>query len=297
MRIDTILNIIDGELVNAGFISEIAGFADSLKEMKREYLFVSDNIDNIKEAIAKGAYAILSTEYHEIIDNEIAWIRVDDIKEALFKLLKYKLLNKTLYVCNKITLDILKSISKSSEIAIIDKVKAKFLNEYEYYITSNEELANISINTIPLTKKEKIELIDSTLFISKFRYKGVEYNAIFPALYLDELSLALGFLEENELEYNLKSLKISRFTPQFVNIKNEKIPFGKSDRVVIKGIENDEFLTRDLNFIFAKVRYALVKFYDINNIDFFYKDNYNFAILIGVDVELKEKEDIQEKLF
>jgi len=296
MRIDTILNIIDGELINAGFISEIIGFADNLNEIKREYLFISDNDNEIKEAIKKGAYAILSTEYHEIIDDEIAWIRVDDIEEALFRLLKYKLLNKTLYVCNKITLEIVKNITKS-DIAIIDKIEANFLNEYEYYATSNEDLANIAMNIITLTRKEKIKLIDSTIFISKFEYKNGEYNVIFPSLYLDELSLALAFFEDNSLKYNLKSLKIDRFTPQFVNIKNEKVKFGKTDRVVINGIKNDEFLTRDLNFIFEKVKYANVKFYDINNIDYFYKDDYNFAILIDIDVNLKEKQDFQNKLF
>ena len=296
MRIDDILNIIDAELVNAGFISEISGFADSLKDVKDEYLFISDNEEEIQEAIKKGAYAILSTEYHNIIDNEIAWLRVDDINEAIFKLLKYKFLNKSLYFCNKITLEILKSITKDN-VGIIDKIDLKYLNEYKYYVTSNEELSQSAINLVPLIKKEKIELIDASLFVSKFVYDDKKYELVFPSLYLDELAIALKFLNENNLKYKLKSLKIDRFYPQFINKKYQKIKFGKSDKVVVIGIKNDEFLTRDLNFIFEKVKYANVKFYDKKNIASFYKDEYNFAILIDVEVELKEKEDIQNRLF
>jgi len=293
MRIDDILNIIDAELVNAGFISEISGFADSLKDVKEEYLFISDNEEEIKEAINKGAYAILSTEYHNIIDNEIAWIKVDNIQNAIFNLLKYQLLNKKLYFCDSITLEIFNSINRDNKIIIFDKPTLKCLNEYEYYITSNRRFKEIASL---INEKKELKLIDSTLFTTKFIYNE-EYNLIFPSLYLENLEKVLYFFEKNNLKFNIKDLKISRFQPIFINRKNEVIKFGKSNRVVINGIKNDEFLINELNFIFEKVKYANVKFYDKKNIASFYKDEYNFAILIDVEVELKEKEDIQNRLF
>ena len=114
---------------------------------------------------------------------------------------------------------------------------------------------------------------------------------------MENLEKVLYFFEKNNLKFNIKDLKISRFQPIFINRKNEVIKFGKSNRVVINGIKNDEFLINELNFIFEKVKYANVKFYDKKNIASFYKDEYNFAILIDVEVELKEKEDIQNRLF
>ena len=39
MRIDTIVNLVDGELVNSGYISEINQFSNNLKKVKRENLF------------------------------------------------------------------------------------------------------------------------------------------------------------------------------------------------------------------------------------------------------------------
>ena len=88
MRIDTIIELLDGELRNRGFISEIIGFADKLNQVTREFLFISNDENEIKEAIQNGAYAILSSENVKIIDNEIAWIRVENIEESLLKLLK-----------------------------------------------------------------------------------------------------------------------------------------------------------------------------------------------------------------
>jgi hypothetical protein len=293
MRIDTIVNVIDAELVNAGFISEIAGFADSLKDVKDEYLFISDDDEEIAEAIQKGAYAILSTEYHNIIDDEIAWLRVDDIEESVFRLQKYKLLNKTLYFCNKITYQVIDSINRDNRVIVFEKPTIECLNEHEFYVTSNEEFKLIS--NVNLENKVKLKLLDSTLFTTKFMYDK-EYKLIFPGLYLDKLEEGLEFFETFKLKYCLKDLKIDRFRPTFVNKKNEIVKFGLTNRVVISGIKNDEFLIKDLNFIFQKAKYANVKFYNQDNIDFFYKDNYNFAILIDVEVALKEKEELQEKL-
>ena len=88
MRIDTIIELLDGELRNRGFISEIIGFADKLNQVTREFLFISNDENEIKEAIQNGAYAILSSENVKIIDNEIAWIRVENIEDSLLKLLK-----------------------------------------------------------------------------------------------------------------------------------------------------------------------------------------------------------------
>ena len=54
MRIDDIVNITDAELINAGYITEILAFSDNFKKVKREDLFISNDILEIKEAIKKG---------------------------------------------------------------------------------------------------------------------------------------------------------------------------------------------------------------------------------------------------
>ena len=297
MIIDDIVNIIDGELVNSGYISEIKGFANNLKKVKRESLFISNNLDEIKEAIKKGAYAILFSEDINIIDDEIAWIKVENINKALLNILKYKLLNKTLYFCNNITLSIIESINKDNIAIIKDDNFVEYLEGDYVFVTSLGTLLNISSNVFILKDKKEIKLLKSTTFISNFIYKENKYSIQFPKLYMEELEIALAFLENNNLKYNLKSLKLDRFIPIFINSKYEKVKYGKSQKVLITKLKNDNFLMRELDYIFENLKYAKVKFYNANNIDKIYKDKYNFAVLIDCEIELNEKQSQTNKLF
>ena len=296
MRIDTIIELLDGELRNRGFISEIIGFADKLNQVTREFLFISNDENEIKEAIQNGAYAILSSENVKIIDNEIAWIRVENIEESLLKLLKYKLLNKTLFVTDKITFSIIKSFNKDKKIAFLDEMKVKYLNGDYIYLASNETIKKLSATKIELENRVMVELVDATLLVSQIKFKNQYYSIRFPAVYKDELEKALYFLEQQNLEYLIKDIELERFYAQFINSRFEKVKFGKTDKVVIFGLKTDNYLMRELNFIFEMGKYGKVRFFDKNNIEQFYTENYNFAVLIDTEIELKEKQMIEKNL-
>jgi len=297
MRIEDIVNITDGELLNEGYIKDILAFSDEVKKVKREYLFISNNIDDIKEAIQKGAYAILFSKNLKIIDDEIAWIKVEDINEAFLKLLKYKLLDKTLYYTDEITLQIIASINRDKRLAIIDKVNFEYLNDDFIYVTSQEKVKNIAIEKKEIKKEISITPLHTTPFITEFSFNNQKYSLIFPVLYLENLEKALSFFENLELAYHLKDIKIDRFIPEFINSRYEKVAFGRTERVVIQGIKKDKYFIKELNYIFEELKYANVRFYDVTNIDSFYKDNFNFAVLIDYDVKLKEKEIKEVSLF
>jgi len=297
MRIDDIVNITDAELVNSGYITEILAFSDTLKKVKREYLFISNDIEEIKEAITKGAYAILFSKNLEIIDDEIAWIRVEDIDEALLKLLKYKLLNKTLYTTDDITLQIIKSINRDKRVAILDTIKAEFLNDDYIYITSIDKIKNISVNKIELEDQIELTLLNTTIFLTEFIFNGKKYSLIFPSLYFKNLKKGISFFEKLQLAYHLKDIKLNRFIPEFVNSRFEKVGFGRTQKVLILGLKKDNYLMDEISYIFEKVKYAKVKFYDKFNIDKIYNDDFNFAVLIDCDIELKEKKIEERSLF
>ena len=297
MRIEDIVNITDGELINEGYIKDILAFSDEVKKVKREHLFISNDIDEIKEAIKKGAYAILFSKDLKIIDDEIAWIKVEDINEAFLKLLKYKLLDKTLYYTDSLTLEIIKSINRDKRLAIIDKVNFEYLNDDFIYLTACEKVKNIALQKEEIKSNIKITPIHTTAFITEFILNNQKYSLIFPSVYLDNLEIAISFFEKLELAYHLKDVKISRFIPEFINSRYEKVAFGRTERVVIQGIKKDKYFIKELNYIFNKLKYADVKFYDETNIENFYKDNFNFAVLIDCKVELKEKEIKEVSLF
>ncbi|NPA55439.1 MAG: hypothetical protein GXO40_03665 [Epsilonproteobacteria bacterium] len=292
MRIEDIVNITDGELVNSGYITDINFFADEIQKVKRECLFISNDIDEIKEAINKGSYGILFSQNLPIIDEEIAWIKVDNIDEALLKLLKYKFLTTTLYVTNDITLQIIKSINKDKRVAILDELKAEFLNDNFIYITSDEKITSISLNKKSLNKVD-LKVMNASTFITNFVFENKKYSLIFPPLYLDELKEALYFFKANKLAYHLKDVKLDRFRPQFINSKYEKVEFGRSDRVVIYGIRKDKYFIREINYICENMKHAKVKFFDKSNIDTFFNEKFNFAILVECEVELNEATQIE----
>jgi len=298
MRIEDVVNIADGELVNAGYISDILFFEEELEKVRRETLFVSNDIEKIREAIKKGAYAILHSKKLRIIDEEIAWIRVESLEDSFLKLLKYKLLSNKLFVTDKITLEIIKSINKDKKVIVLDKIDFNFLNgDNLIYVTSSDKIAQIAINKIKIEKELKIEIIQHSTFLLDFIFKNHKYSLIFPFLYCNNLEKALSFFENLELNYLLKELKLSRLVPQFINSRYEKVEFGKSQIVVVEGIKKDNYFIDELNYLFQNLKYANVKFFDNSNIDSFYNEKFDFAILIDCKIELKEKKRNNVTLF
>ena len=299
MRIDTIVNLVDGILTNSGYISDVIGFADKIEKVKREFLFISNDRDEIKKAVEKGVYAILySDDSIEIIDNEIAWINVLNINEALLALLKYRLLNVTLYTTDLLTIQILKSINRDKKLAILDSLKiVDYLNGDYIFITNLDRIKNLSANRVELKKETTLDIINYSLFQTTFLFRNRKYNKIlFPLVYLSELQKALNFMERFELKYNLKQVKVDRFVPIFINRFYKKVKFGATDRVIITGVKKDRYFVRELNFIFDNGKYGKVRFFDRDNIEKLEEENFNFAVLIDVDVKLNGKEIETKKI-
>ena len=294
MRIDDIVNLTDAELINRGFINEIDLFFDNLKDSKRGGAFFSDNADEINRAIKKGVYAIIYSTDIEVTDKEIAWIKVESLEEAKIALLKYRLLDKTLYITDEIGIEIIKSIVKDKRIAILDIIEAKYLNGDFIYVTS--KFTNLSTNKKYLTKMAQLKIINKNFLKVDIVYDR-RYSFVFPYIYLTTLQKVLFFLDKLELKYNLKSLKLDRFRVYFVNKKFEIVKFGMSDRVVIMGLKKDNYFMNELNFIFESLKYAKVKFYDSYNIKEIKKDDFNFAILIDEEISLSKKETEDRTLF
>jgi len=299
MRIDTLVNLVDGELINNGYIQDITYFTDELKKVKRESLFISNDINKIEKAIKKGVYAILFSEDIKITDKEIAWIKVDDLKYSILRIFKYKLLDKTLYICDDLTLQIVKSINKDKNLIVLeDKNIVDYLNNDDLiFITNSPLYKKLSTNHKFLNKKLPIKLLNSSLFITEFIFKNTKYKLKIPEIYLKNIQKVLAFFEEHSLKYNLKNIKIDRFIPQFIDKNYYKTKFGKTDKVVIYGIKKDNYFINELNFIFSKAKYGDVKFYDKTNLKKFFDDKFNFGILVDCDIQLNEKSKQVKNLF
>lgn len=103
MQISSILDIVDGSLLNSPSISFIYSIKTNALKVKEGDLFIAKNINEIELAIKNGAFAIILDTNVPIIDNEIAWIKVKNIDISIIKLIRFKLAIKDIdaYFCEK----------------------------------------------------------------------------------------------------------------------------------------------------------------------------------------------------
>ena len=83
MRLEKALDILYGELVNTPFISAFSGVTYNVKKVVSGTLFFALNPDDIKRAIANGAYGIVfEGDMVCSDDTEIAWIKCEALTRA-----------------------------------------------------------------------------------------------------------------------------------------------------------------------------------------------------------------------
>ena len=288
MKIETLVNLTGGELLNRPYISEVVYFTDNVDEVNRGSCFFALNKEDIKEAIKNGAYAIIVDEEVEISDKEIAWILVKDYKRAVFNIFKYENLKTKIYTTDKITASIIKAMNIEKKVVVIenefeDLLKALNLND-KFIVTSNKEIKEVFVNTEDI-KSKNIMLSMRTLF--KTEFNNVEINL--PYVYKENFAKAINFFESNNLKHTLE-FEIKRFKPIFINSRFEEVEYGKSEKVLITNLKNDEVLIDELNYIIKYTKHANTIVVDEKHKKYL-NEKFNFAALIECDIKLKERKE------
>jgi len=288
LKIETLVNLTGGELMNRPFISEVVLFTDNSEEVIRGSCFFATDTYSINEAIKNGAYAIITDKELPVLDKEIAWIRVDDFKKAVFNIFKYENLKNKIYLTDKITSCLIKVMSNEKTIVVIkdefkDLLKALNLNN-KFIVTSKDEFKEIFAN-IEEIKSKSIMLTMKTLFKSDFQ--GTELNL--PFVYKENFAKALNFFKSNNLRYTLE-FEIDRFKPIFIDSKFREVDYGKSEKVLITNLKNDKFLIDEINYIIKYTKHANSVIVDKNHQKYL-KEKFNFAALVDFEVELNIKDE------
>ncbi|GAX87312.1 ferrochelatase [Lebetimonas natsushimae] len=287
MKIETLVNLIKGELLNRPFISEVTSFIKNADEVRRGSCFFSNDFNEIKQAIKNGAYGIVSEKEFEIIDKEIAWIKTDSIKKAIFDIFKYENIKTKIYYTDKITAHILKKMNLDKKVIVLEdeETMLRALNSTEKYLISFDPKFKEIFKNIEEIEKIEIKLEQLTLF--KSRYENIELNL--PFVYKDNFAAAVNFFKKNNLKYTLE-FELERFKPVFVNGKFEKVEYGESEMVLILGIENDEYFFKELNFLIDNTKYAktvVVGPYNKEDLNKFF----HFAMIVDMEIELNQREE------
>ena len=315
MRLENILALTHGKLINEPFVSDFDNIVFDAKMVKRGDLFVAFDVESIETAIFNGAYGILFDKPTQITDSEIAWIKVGECKTALRRLLRFKLIEKevVVYECNEIILKLaFQVITEPNFIAIGEDIESVCLDLWNIppksTILFSPEISDkdlyTDIKTLPKTAVTPIEIMEQTLFETSFIYDNVFYErqliSPFFIPYLEEL---LHLFKTLKIEFRLRKFTpIDHFEAVFTNKKFEIKEFGTSDKVLIFE-KNRSLIASQINYLQKNASWANIihiipfvdsdEFQDSKNI-YTYKNekeitgilkanSFHFALIVGVD--------------
>ncbi len=245
MKIEDILNLTEGVLTNTPKIHAIEAATVYYSKVEHGDLFFSSNQEEIDQAIANGAYAIVYDD-EKIIrkDEEIAWIKVSDIKLAAFKLIRYVIIRKEamFYLILEHELTFLKMIIKhKGNISFIPndwrKAFEQILNsDSTLFVGTDKELMQLIQPDIEKINREVDGyLVSDTLFKSTFKVDGFVYQEkeLIP-FHMEYLLRAVDFCNTHNLPYTMDRIKYTKhFLPVFIDTKLRSTKASKSDQVVI----------------------------------------------------------------
>lgn len=267
MKIESILRITGGRALNSPVVSNIENIQTLCSKVTRGSFFIDINnsFEDVQCAVENGAYAIISTTLHQIIDDEIAWIQTDDLQLSLIKLARYYAAEKELKFF-KLSL---------VEMAIAKKIKLYVKSRYlsdeittalsQILIANGQELFFVSDNSFidkiapsfVQTSKEALEIenFEKSIFLSTFTCKDKFFSEIkLPYLFLQKLCTLLEMFETHNIEYDVTSFaNFEHFIPIFVDENLQKKEFGSSSKALI--FESDVSLfEKESKFLLQKFK-------------------------------------------
>ena len=244
MTIEDILNLTEGTLRNQPAVQAIEGATTFPSKVDTGDAFFAARPEEIDTALANGAYAILHEGEIEITDPEVAWIHVDDIEKAAFRLLRYVLLKKEveLVLLKPHEMSFLRQIltHRGNITFLADtwyKAFEQVLNGDGHLFVSSDEalLEQIKPDFARLEDEADGYRVSDTLFRSTFRVgKYVYQDREIVPFHITHLLKAIAFCDAHELPYSIDKVHYTKhFSPLFVNGKFEVVSKGSSDRVLI----------------------------------------------------------------
>lgn len=280
MQISSILDIINGELLNSPFISFIYAIKTNVKKVREGDLFIAKNHCDIQTAVDKGAFAILVDKEHPVIDEEIAWIKVKNIETAVIQLIRFKLAisNLQAFYCDRATYDLLKIFSSNSKknIVLIPNDLNKFFKILDD-ISSDDILIyhhkGVLDKIYPNNKDLNIiknydikNLVEHSLFETSFSYKEHFFSKLkIPSIYINQLITVYNFLE---YEFDMSKLKsFHNFKPMFLDKNTNLVEFGKSDKFLLCQY-SDSLVKEEVEFLERKYKYAKTLYISSHKLDF-----------------------------
>lgn len=299
MQISSVTDIVEGELQNSPSISFVYHIKTNAKRVNEGDLFIAKNKKDLELAIEKGAFGIVYDFDIAISDSEIAWIKVDNYKQALIRLFRFKLshLDLKAYYCDNITYDLLhiyKSLNKNIRFlntALEDSIKIlENINDNDILIATNKKvLDKIYPNNSILNSEHSIveNLTSHSLFETSFSYEGHYFFKLkISSLYVNQLLNVYEFYDR-EIDFS-KLKKFNSFKPIFVDRFINIIDFGKSDKFLVSQ-KNLALVKEEIAYIKKHYKYARTIFITSEYMDDLEQEQVVINSLKELRVVLKNK--------
>ncbi|MEN4053249.1 hypothetical protein [Sulfurimonas sp. NWX79] len=268
MRLENILALTHGELVNSPFVNSFENIVFDARSVKRGDLFVAFDETMIEDAVLNGAYGVVFDKPTQISDSEIAWIKVKDLQEALERILRFILIDKEIevYECNEIILKLaLQVVTEPNFIALHGDIQTlyKMLSSLENgasilfspALTSKELFTNVK--KLPLNPNESINIIEQTLFETSFIYDNIFYERqLISPFFMPYLEQLLHLFKVLKINFRLRKFTpIDHFEAVFTNKNFEIKEFGTSDKVLIFE-KNTTLIEKEIEFLQKQATWA-----------------------------------------
>lgn len=279
MKISSILDIIDGRLINQPSISFIYSIKTNPKKVKEGDLFIVQNEEDISQAIDNGAFAIVIDKDIEISDGEIAWIRVESINNTMIKLIRYLLSNirLTAFYCNDASFELFQIMKKSTvhtNIKIVPTNISKFfkllddIEENDTIICKDQKILDdiYPVNFNFNTKEYEVDnLIEHSIFETSFSFKERYFSKLkISSLYITEFLDVYSYLGFDADLNKLK--KFNYLKPIFVDKLINHTDYGRTDKFLIAQ-NNEDLVLKEIKYLEKKYKYAKILYITTSDID------------------------------
>jgi ferrochelatase len=318
LQISALTDIVEGKLLNSPSISFITQIHTNVNKINEGDAFLATNEKDISLAIKKGAFGIISQFSPNIVDEEIAWIKVDNIQKAITNTLRYKLVQYKIsfvYV-DKVffhLLEVLKTKDMNEILLLSDNIYKEFetlqsIEENKIVFCFDRSLLKaISPNITELNVKTfKINnLTNHSLFENSFSYKNMFFDKVkLPYLYINHI-LTLQELFQYKLDFKrLTQLKL--FEPIFINKSSQIVSFGQTNRFIIAN--SDSSIYKDqIKYIYDFYKYGDIKILETINLgdneiyEFIKNNKFNALYIKDKNISqienILQQNDISSKLF
>lgn len=316
MYLEDFVEIIGGKICNTPQISLLNNVSTRLDSIFRGDVFILRNENDIEEAINRGAYGIVAEKFYEISDNEVAFILVENLHNALNKFVKYTKLTSgiEIFSLNRASFNLAKNIARDKNIAFASNIYDLVESLHHRMIFIDFEVLFFETETIKNTRNFLFKILYQTLFELKIEFENNIYELILPSVFMDELNDIVYFFKMRHIDFKI-NVDESLFLPLFINTSAQLVKYGQSMRFIY-ATKDLYLLKKYIDFIRnAKWGRTLIlsnskldfiddleiKYYDINDnlLEYFLLEKYHFFVIFGLeqnDITLKA-DFIEQQLF